>query len=192
MFTHKTNQFEQEIFTIHPGEYYMSQKDIIIATVLGSCISVSLWDLRLAHGGINHFMLPGNLNGIDMIKSPNAKYGMYAMELLYNELLKAGSRKADIRAKVFGGASILRMKSGIMTIPQDNIDFALNYLNKEQIPVIARDTGGVQARKIFFFVKSGKVLLKRIAGSMLKTVSKEEENYLKVIQRRTNDNITLF
>ncbi|MBN2873587.1 MAG: chemotaxis protein CheD [Spirochaetales bacterium] len=192
MFTHKLSRFEQNIITIHPGEYHVSGEDIIIATVLGSCVSVSLWDARMRLGGINHFMLPGDLDDADMAKSRNAKYGMFAIELLYNELLKRGSRKTDIIAKVFGGASVLHLASGPTKIPKGNVDFALAYLKTEGIPIAANDTGGILPRKIFFFAQTGKVLLKRITGVKATDVEREEVAYLDKIKRAESGSVTLF
>ena len=192
MFTHKLSNFEQNVVTIHPGEFLVSGDDIIIATVLGSCVSVSLWDTRLRLGGINHFMLPGDLDNLDVAKSKNAKYGMYAMEVLYNELFKRGSRKIDIVAKVFGGASVLKLVNGPTKVPQGNVDFALAYLAKENIPIVANDTGGFLPRKILFFAQTGKVLLKRIAGTMVSQVEREEEIYLDKIRRIEGGSVTLF
>ncbi len=192
MYTHRLSCFEQSIVTIHPGEYYTSKDDVIIATVLGSCVSVAFWDQRLKLGGINHFMLPGVLDDEDMIKSRNAKYGMFAIELLYNELLKAGSRKPDIIAKVFGGASVLRLATGPTKIPRDNVDFAVAYLRKENIPIVANDTGGILPRKIFFFAQTGKVLLKRISGALSTAVEREEEAYLDKIKREGSGDVVLF
>ncbi len=192
MFTHKLSQFEQDIITIHPGEYHVSGDDVIIATVLGSCVSVSFWDQRLRQGGINHFMLPGDLDDKDVVRSRNAKYGMFAIELLYNELMKKGSRKADIVAKVFGGASVLRLSGSPTKIPKGNVDFAVAYLQKEGIPIVANDTGGILPRKIFFFARTGRILLKRILGTMATTVEREEEAYLDTIKRNESGAITLF
>ncbi len=192
MYTHKLSLFEQSIITIHPGEYHVSGEDIIIGTVLGSCVSVAFWDQRLRQGGINHFMLPGDLDDEDLVRSPNAKYGMFAIELLYNELLKAGPRKADVVAKVFGGASVLRLAAGPTKIPKGNVDFALAFLRKENIPIVANDTGGILPRKIFFFAQTGKVLLKRIASTRGTSIEREEELYLDRIQRAENGSVTLF
>ena len=175
MYIHKLSQFEQEVVTIHPGEYFATQADTIISTVLGSCIAVSLHDPARSMGGLNHFMLPGELGREGLIRDPNAKYGMYAMELLVNELLKMGSRKNDLKAKVFGGGAVLRFSDGGTTrIPQSNIDFAFEYLKEEGIPVLASDVGGREPRKIFMFPRSGKVLLKRIVPSQASLVEKEE------------------
>jgi chemotaxis protein CheD len=195
LFRHRVTQFEQEVVTIHPGEYFATSDDTIISTVLGSCIAVALFDPARKMGGLNHFMLPGEVTRDDIIRSPNAKYGMYAIELLVNELMKLGIRKKDIRAKVFGGGAVLRFADGGMTkIPQSNIDFTFEYLEKESIPILASDVGGREPRKIFMFPTTGKVLLKRIAPSQVDLVEKEEERYLDVIKEEAKEDgeVTLF
>lgn len=195
MYIHKISQFEQEVVTIHPGEYYATKADTIISTVLGSCIAVSLFDPARLMGGLNHFMLPGELGREGLIRDPNAKYGMYAMELLVNELLKMGSMKKDLKAKVFGGGAVLRFSDGGTTrIPQSNIDFAFEYLKEEGIPILASDVGGREPRKIFMFPRSGKILLKRIVPSQASLVEKEEERYLQIVREEEAEGgaVTLF
>lgn len=194
MFKHSISQFEQELITIHPGEYFATKDDTIISTVLGSCVAVGLFDSQARAGGLNHFMLPGESGRIDLIKSPNAKYGMYAMELLINDLMKLGAKKASLSAKVFGGGSVLRFSGGGSSkIPANNIDFAFEYLREEGIPVIASDVGGKEPRKIFFFAQSGKVLLKRIAGTVADLAEREEERYLSDLSSREREGeIRLF
>ncbi|HPB65885.1 MAG TPA: chemotaxis protein CheD [Spirochaetales bacterium] len=192
MYEHKLSRFDQSVLTIHPGEYHVSRDDIIISTVLGSCVSVAFWDRRLQQGGMNHFMLPGDVSDADLVRNPNAKYGMFAIELLYNELMKLGSMKRDLVAKVFGGASVLKLETGPTKVPKGNVDFAQAYLHAEGIPIIANDTGGILPRKIFFFAQTGKVLLKRIAGAMASEVEREEALYLDKIKRAESGKVTLF
>ena len=194
MFKHSISSFEQDVVTIHPGEYYATPDDAVISTVLGSCVAVGLFDTEAGAGGLNHFMLARDYRGTGLIRSPDARYGMYAMELLVNELLKIGARRAALRAKVFGGGSVLRFADGSGTrIPGGNIEFAFDYLGKEGIPVIASDVGGKEPRKIFFFARTGKVLLKRIPGSLVRLAKKEESRYLETLRKREPEGpIVLF
>ncbi len=194
MFRHSVSQFEQELITIHPGEYFATLDDTIVSTVLGSCIAVAIYDLEARAGGLNHFMLPGDFGKSELVRSPNAKYGMYAMELLINDLMKLGARRPALKAKVFGGGAVLRLPGGGGTkIPGSNIDFAFEYLSKEGIPVLASDVGGNEPRKIFFFARSGKVLLKRIGGVLAGLVEKEEERYLSELKSRAPEGaVTIF
>ena len=194
MFRHSISQFEQELITLHPGEYFATREDTILATVLGSCVAVGLFDAEAGAGGLNHFMLPGDFRQNGMARSPNAKYGMYAMELLINELFKLGARRPSLKAKVFGGGAVLGFEGGGGSrIPGDNIEFAFEYLAKEGIPVLASDVGGKAPRKIFFFARTGKVLLKKMAGAIGAIARKDDERYLCELKSRPLEGpITLF
>lgn len=194
MFRHSVSSFEQELITIHPGEYFATKNDTIISTVLGSCIAVGIFDEEAGTGGLNHFMLPGESAKLDLLRSPDAKYGMYAMELLINDLMKLGARRGELKAKVFGGGTVLHLSVGNASkIPGNNIEFAFEYLKKEGIPVLASDVGGREPRKIFFFARTGKVLLKRIAGRVADLAEKDEERYLNGLRTQKKEGpITLF
>ncbi len=194
MFRHRITHFEQEVVTIHPGEYFATKDETIISTVLGSCIAVALYDPVSQAGGLNHFMLPGEIAPDELVRDPNAKYGMWAMELLINELMKLGVQRRDLKAKVFGGGAVLRFLDGsVSRIPQSNIDFAFEYLEKEGIPILASDVGGREARKVFLFPRTGKVLMKRIASNLANLVEKEEERYLTTIRTEAPEGeIVLF
>ncbi|MBN1241075.1 MAG: chemotaxis protein CheD [Spirochaetales bacterium] len=195
MYHHRLSGFDVPMVTIHPGEFWVTSDDVAIVTVLGSCVSVALRDRSGARGGLNHFMLTGDLKGSDLARSPDAKYGMYAMELLINELIKAGSAKRDLEAKVFGGASVLRLAAGSpgSRLHEANVAFALDYLKLEGIPLLASDTGGFAARKIFFFPRTGRVLLKRFGGAAVAAVERAEEGYLSDLRRHPPEgDVVLF
>ncbi len=196
MYRHFNNRFAKEVAFLHPGEYFATGDDILISTVLGSCIAVALYDRRNSIGGLNHFMLPGSVdrNG-DAVASETGKYGMYAMELLINQMMKMGTRRSDLVAKVFGGGHVLRSSvTGGGTVPQSNIRFAFEYLALENIPVESSDVGGTIARKVFLFPRTFRVLMKRITGNLIVDVEREEEQYLEKIQRESKKggDVTLF
>jgi chemotaxis protein CheD len=195
MYEHRLSRFEQPITIIHPGEYLATDDDIIISTVLGSCVAVALRDESRGVGGLNHFMLPGDFRIAEHFGSQSAKYGMYAMELLINDMLKLGCRRDRLSAKVFGGGSVLgRTEGRANKVPASNIAFAMDFLKTEGIPVLTSDVGGTTARKILFFVRDGKVLLQRITGSLTAAVEIEERDYLERIKRRQEQEgeVTLF
>ena len=194
MYQHFHNKFQKTVFIIHPGEYLASGDDIIISTVLGSCVAVALYDPTRRSGGLNHFMLPGSIERHNFMNE-TGKYGVFAMELLLNSLLREGSRKSSIRAKVFGGGHVLASAvQGSGSVPRSNVEFAIDYLQTEGIPIESQDVGGTTARKVFFFPQTARVLLKRITGQLVKDVEKEEEEYLKSIRSRKKDtgDVTLF
>jgi chemotaxis protein CheD len=199
MYTHYNSKIEKQVTTLHPGEFFSTRDDIVLATVLGSCIAVAICETRLHFGGLNHFMLPGQLKGDRAYYlTESGKYGMFAMELLINDMMKKGARKENLSAKVFGGGSLLDHESSFSRVSQSNIDFAMDYLKLEGIPITASDVGGHQARKIYFFPRDFKVLLKRFQGRLVQTVEKEEGRYMERLRRETGqaavarDDVTLF
>lgn len=174
------------MWVLHPGDFASSKDDMVLCTVLGSCIAVVLYDQRLEMGGMNHFMLPELTNKRAFFSDESGKYGMFAMELLINDMIKRGSRKENWVAKVFGGGHVLHGTgaSGMVSrVPENNIEFAEAYLENEKIPIVSRDTGGNQGRKIYLYTTTGKVLLKRLESQLIKNVVAEEENYEKTIHQ---------
>ena len=194
MYRHYNRRFEREVAIIHPGEYLATREDIVISTVLGSCIAVALHDATAGLGGLNHFMLPGELHSSDFYREDSARYGMYAMELLINDMLKAGAKKDRLIAKVFGGGHVLNTTQG--NIPDSNIAFAMEFLATEKITIESSNVGGTDARKIFFFVRDARVLLKRFGGQKIAPVEREEKAYLSRISRpqpqRPAPDVTIF
>ncbi len=174
-----------------------SQEDVIISTVLGSCVSVTLFDTMNHWGGMNHFLLPEtdvSLRDTQLLLKDETRYGVYAMEILINSLLKMGSRKINLKAKVFGGSDMFEMKEDGKGIGQMNILFALKFLENEEIPVLSSDTGGSLGRKILFFPKEGRVLVKKLKSARnIRHIAKDEKKYEDsfIIKKDSND-IVLF
>lgn len=164
MYKHFNNKINAHTITILPGEFYSSSKNEIIYTVLGSCISVTLYDPVLKAGGMNHFMLPQEFkNNTDYFKTQSGRYGINAMELLINSLLKIGAVRSRLNAKIFGGSNVLNVLNKNKTsVAEQNIEFAYNFLRTEKIPIISSDIGGKNTRKIFFYTGSGKVYQQKL------------------------------
>ena len=135
--------------TVIQGEFRVSSdEDVVMSTVLGSCVSVALFDPALQIGGMNHYLLPENPSG----KTGDVKYGAMAIELLINGLLKAGAARANMRAKLFGGASIV---ASLGDIGARNAEFARSYMRREGFRIAAEDLGGVHARRLQFHPVTG-------------------------------------
>ena len=129
-----------------------TQDDDVIAAILGSCVAVCLWDPLAKVGGMNHLLLPfQKQSGVDETT------GVVAMEKLINAMVHQGARRRRLRAKVFGGASMLSGNSGIGA---QNADFARQYLEAEGIPCDAESLGGMLARNIQFCPTTGSVTQK--------------------------------
>ncbi|WP_330947601.1 chemoreceptor glutamine deamidase CheD [Thermomonas sp. LB-4] len=150
---------DADVIKLLPAEWRVSSDPIALATVLGSCVAACLYDPSACVGGMNHFMLPDAAPG-----DGSARYGAHAMELLINGLLKAGASRQRLQAKVFGGGNVLPGMT-LDPIGTRNGNFVLNYLTAERIPIVAQDLFGVQPRKVCFFVRTGRTLVKRLPAA---------------------------
>jgi len=172
-------EFKVETVKILPGQYYAADRELMIVTVLGSCVSACLWDADRGIGGMNHFMLPGygSANAAPVAEEDLARVGIYAMELLINQLLKLGASRGRLVAKVFGGGSVLGgMKH--LDVGRHNGDFVLDFLREERIPVAAIDLYDDCARKVHFFTSTGKVMVKKLRTLSNDTLAKREKEYV--------------
>ncbi len=156
-FFYYDSHFKAAAVKVLPGEYFVDTEDVLIQTTLGSCIAACLWDRVAMVGGLNHFMLPEG-NG------ESGRYGLFAMELLINEMLKRGANKGRMEAKVFGGGAVISGMSSI-NVGERNTNFVLDFLKTERIPVVSKDVLDVYPRKVCFLPKSGKAMVKRLAAA---------------------------
>ena len=168
--------FDCDAAKILPGEYYYTGRDMLIVTVLGSCVSACIRDRVSGLGGMNHFMLPDGGGDANNPVSASMRYGTYAMEVLINELLKSGARRENMEAKVFGGGAVLRGFTAI-NVGERNASFVMNYLKTEKIRVLAEDLNDIYPRKVYFFPRTGKVLVKKLMQTHNDTLAKRELDY---------------
>lgn len=174
--------FDCEAAKILPGEFYFTHRDMLIVTVLGSCVSACIRDRVTGIGGMNHFMLPYN-GDADSPVSASMRYGAYAMEVLINELIKAGARRDNLEAKVFGGGAVLRGFNAI-NVGERNANFVCEYLKAENIRVMAKDLNDIHARKVYYFPRSGRVLVKKIEQLNNNTLVNREQDYAQRLNSR--------
>ena len=150
--------FERIARNINPGGWAI-ELDRPIATLLGSCVAVCLFDPKLKLGGMNHFLLPSRTSAAnadtDVILN-----GDYAMEVLANGLFSKGANKNRLVAKAFGGGTIV--SSIRMAIGERNAEFARDWLEREGIPLIASDFSGPWSRKVVFVPQTGDAFCRRI------------------------------
>ncbi len=173
-----------------PGEYYVSNSDEIITTVLGSCISACIRDKVTGVGGINHFMLPGNNNGTEDYNNVATRYGGFAMEHLLNEIFKHGGQRKNLEIKLFGGGNVI---STFTSVGKRNISFVRDYLRYETLPILAEDMGGTCARKINYFPKTGRTMVKRMCNSSPTKYTERENEYMNSIEKKPiSSEIDLF
>lgn len=173
--------FDCDAAKILPGEYYYTCKDMMIVTVLGSCVSACIRDRMTGIGGMNHFMLPDGGSDLDSPVSASMRYGTYAMEVLINDLLKAGARRENLEAKVFGGGNVLRGFIAI-NVGERNAQFVRAFLRAENIRVVAEDLNYIHPRKVYFFPRTGKVLVKKLKQLNNNTLVNREQDYAQRLQ----------
>ena len=167
---------------IMTGEHFVSGDDIIIQTVLGSCVSVCLFSDRNACAGMNHFMLPGtpvDERRLAGFSTDSGLYGLNSMELLINDLMKNGVRRDAMKAKVFGGGSVMKDYKPGMSVGELNIRFVTKFLEVEKIPIVACSLGGNYGRKVLFFTSSKEVLLMRLNRYETELVETEQNEFRK-------------
>lgn len=169
---------------IVPGEFYVTEAGELVTTVLGSCVSACIRDVKAGIGGMNHFMLPEAGGGSDWgswketpVDAP-ARYGSVAMERLINSILKYGGKKETIEIKVFGGGKVLNIESDV---GQRNIDFVLDYVKREGYKIKSMDVGGSHPRKVNFYPADGRVYVKKLLRMHNPTVQLRERAYFREI-----------
>jgi chemotaxis protein CheD len=187
-FFYADHHFQYDAVKVLPGEYYVSNEDLVVMTVLGSCIAACIWDGKARTGGMNHFMLPDGDGG-----EGSGRYGSFAMELLINEMFKLGARRETMQAKIFGGAQVMAGFT-TMNVGERNTQFVLDYLSTERIPVVSQDVLDIHPRKVCFFPVTGKALVKRLAHSHPETLAVEERrgNAASVAKSNAGGSVDLF
>ncbi|HKT95020.1 MAG TPA: chemoreceptor glutamine deamidase CheD [Paraburkholderia sp.] len=171
------SHFQRPGVKLLPNEFFTTNDDMVLVTVLGSCVAACIQDRTAGIGGMNHFMLPDD--GADAgnmlpTASDAMRYGAYAMEVLINELIKAGGRRERFEAKVFGGAAVLAGMT-TMNIGDRNAAFVRRYLATESIRIVAEDLQGSHPRKVAFLPRTGQVMVKKLRLSQEASVAEREQ-----------------
>jgi len=142
-----------------PGQFHVSAEPCQIKTILGSCVSICLWDSRRAAGGMNHYLLPSSRED----EPVSLRFGDAATAALLEKLLWIGCRMQDLTAKVFGGAAIFQNQNRYaMSLGARNVAAALELLKNAGISVVAQQTGGSHGRKLIFNTDDGAAWSKRV------------------------------
>jgi len=135
------------------GEYRIAaEPGIVISTLLGSCVAVCLQDPVARIGGMNHFLLAEP--GADVPPAEQQRYGIHAMELLINAMMRAGAARERLRAHLYGGANII---AGLGRIGSGNAAFARQFMATEGIAIGRCELEGTRARKVEFMPYEGRV-----------------------------------
>lgn len=182
--------FERDAAKILPGECYVTPLDMVLVTVLGSCVAACLRDPGARLGGMNHFMLPETSQEESIISQPT-RYGVYAMELLINDILRRGGRRDRLEAKVVGGANVLR-GFGAGTVGERNASFVMRFLKTEGIRIAGHDLGNQHARKVYYFPASGRLLVRDLRSLNNDTLARREQQYRRKLAGEAPGKVELF
>lgn len=142
-----------------PGEMTITKKQVILSTVLGSCVSVWLYDQAKKISGINHYLLPVNNKNDHEIN----KYGDTSLEKMLQVMISMGAEIRYLSAHIFGGASMFSNKHTNFGVGQKNVQIAEQFLQKYKIRVVSAETGGTTGRKVTIHLDTGKVEVKSTA-----------------------------
>jgi Chemotaxis protein; stimulates methylation of MCP proteins len=165
---------------VQPGDRYATKEPTDIKTLLGSCVAACLYDSEAKVAGLNHFLLAAPRYSRDMpfTATDAGRYGIHAMELLITDMQKLGASRSRLRAKVFGGASVLGLSHGdkFLCVNEVNIRFIRDYLATERIPIVSEDLGGNQGRVIHFHSDSYRVFRRFIQKSETEKIENVEHH----------------
>lgn len=169
------NAGRREIQTLNViiGGVRASREPVQIRTLLGSCVCACVFDPVARVGGINHFMLPDGLADDAM----PTRFGVNAMEVLINEVLKVGGDRRRLQAKAFGAAHVLSGAGLSADVPRKNARFIKEFLQKEGIPLVSSRLGGSAPVEVLFATDTAKALVRALGDSAARDLAREEGRY---------------
>ncbi|HYU16589.1 MAG TPA: chemotaxis protein CheD [Candidatus Acidoferrum sp.] len=154
------------------GDAVACREPTRLSTLLGSCVSACLFDPVAGIGGMNHFLLPSS----ETDPAASARYGIHAMELLINEIMRLGGDRRRLKAKLFGASSVLDLAAS--NVPARNAAFAREFLVTEGIPLVAERLEGDRPLEIHFFTDTGRALVRTLVSAS--AIRAEEERAARV------------
>lgn len=150
---------------LKPGEMLVSGEPLVVTTLLGSCVAVTMFSPRHRLGAICHALLPNCRKELKCSRDHTdaGKYVECAIGLMLERLMAHGVAKDQIEAKIFGGSDMFdKVEGRNQSVGRQNIEKALSMLEGEAVRVITQDLGGERGRKIIFHTHTGDVFLKRL------------------------------
>jgi chemotaxis protein CheD len=162
---------DRSLIYLKPGEIYFGERPALVRTILGSCVSVTMFNPRFKIGAICHALLPtcGTEDPCDAACDGLFRYVDCAVRGLVSMFERKGIWRHEITAKVFGGSTMLTSGNGtkLISMGKQNIDAVKKVLHREELEVAGFDVGGTFARRVLFFADTGDVLMKRIGQPAL-------------------------
>lgn len=175
--------FLGERVVLSPGEYFTSGNKVAISTLLGSCVAACLWDETNGIIGMNHFLLANRRyrRNEPLCLTEAGRYGVHSMELLINDMVGLGARRENLKAKAFGGASVMGKShsDNFFCVGEVNSRFIVEFLKTDGIPLIASDLGGDVGRVIHFLSDDFSVYRRKMRKTVQEDVVKKEQSFWK-------------
>jgi len=149
---------------LKPGEMVVNDGPLVVSTLLGSCVAVTMFARRLRLGAICHSLLPNCRNAEPCRHEPEeaGKYVECAVRRMLGTLLSRGVVREEIEVKVFGGSDMFETTGTGQTIGRQNIDKALAMVACESLKLVKKDLGGTRGRKLIFHCHTGEVFIRRL------------------------------
>jgi len=166
------NESDLAVIYLKSGELHFSDKPSSVMTVLGSCLSVTMFHRKACVGAICHGLLPKCRERAVCGRScaERAKYVECAIEMMVKLFDENNLKRSELEVKVFGGADMFSRRLGgknSISVGRQNIEIAQQTLEKAGMRVIALDVGGTAGRKLFFNTATGDVLMKRLQATIV-------------------------
>lgn len=166
---------------VAPGEYCISDEDVVLTTLLGSCVSACLFDPVRRIVGMNHFLLSHKqyTRRTPFFATEAGRYGIHSMELVINGMMKRGARRENLLAKAFGGASLIRADGtdDLVGVGNMNVRFIQEFLASEKIPLVNADLGEDHGRVIFFYSRDFTVFVRKIRKIVNTALVRREKSF---------------
>lgn len=185
-YTYFNYRLNREVVKLLPGEFYVTDSDLVLETVLGSCVAACIYDPTQGIGGMNHFLLPASPIQDGNAEKLSARYGEYAMDILIREVIRMGAIRSNLEVKLFGGGNVQRSMTET-NVGEINADFAVNYVRNKGIQLVSHDLVDIYPRKVIFYPKNGLVMVKKLKVDPT-TIINEERSYESILQSKDSDN----
>ena len=159
---------------LQPGELFVADAGFQIRTILGSCVSITLWHPQARVGGMSHFLLPtrGSVVPLNLL---DGRYGDEALQLMIQDLKKSGVSHRQCQAKIFGGGNMFPGTSSAagIRVGLRNGEAARAMLQSHGIEVLSESLYGVGHRQIIFNVSNGDVWSRQVKPSSLEVAAEQ-------------------
>ncbi|MCE5233869.1 MAG: chemotaxis protein CheD [Mizugakiibacter sp.] len=149
---------------LQPGDHFVGGDGYRIRTLLGSCVSITLWHPATRTGAMSHFLLSRRGEFAAAETEADGRYGEEALTLMLRELRHAGVRTTECQAKIFGGGNMFpdRATANVLDIGRRNGETARALLQLHRIPIVSESLFGAGHRQVVFDIESGHVWSRQV------------------------------